>query len=171
MTNHLDYIESLEHEVRLSEGLRRYVALHPVLGHYCGCAVLRQRPALEPGYDGILTYVPVHGGITYAEELADGRMIYGFDCAHANDELNPQYQDVEWLFAEIDRMVTGVQLAAEYEPDYLAAPDASARAVILDRYHSALSLKGITFDLSDNFGAMIQRLFGELTEAEGNNAS
>ncbi len=36
--------------------------------HYCGYCTFPNRPVREQGYRGFMTYVPVHGGITYAEQ-------------------------------------------------------------------------------------------------------
>ena len=50
--------------------------------HYCGYVRFPERPVKEEGYDAILLYVPVHGGITYAEQSTDRSIVYRFDCAH-----------------------------------------------------------------------------------------
>lgn len=55
---------------------------------WCGYARFASRPVKEPGYKGILVYVPVHGGITYAQEAPNGSFVYGFDCGHASDSLD-----------------------------------------------------------------------------------
>jgi hypothetical protein len=68
-------------------GVQYSIVRHERLNHYCGYCRFIERPVREVGYKGILTYVPVHGGITYANEDEDG-MVYGFDCAHAGDEGN-----------------------------------------------------------------------------------
>jgi hypothetical protein len=131
--------------------------------HFCGYVRFPARPLKEPGYHGIASYVPVHGGITFAEQDPDGSMVYGFDCAHADDDENPVRRDMGWLMAECERMAEGIIEAAKVEDFYLLAEgDNDKRAAILDGYHAALASKGIAFDLSDNFGSMINALFGRL---------
>lgn len=129
---------------------------------YCGYCIFPKRPLIESGYDGIASYVPVHGGITLSDELADGQMVYGFDCAHAGDEDNPQVRDVEWLKAECQRMAAGILAAAGVEQDYLLARTNEAKAEVISRYHNAMSEIGIDFDLQNNFGALIKTVFGNL---------
>lgn len=142
-------------------------------GHLCGYARFPERPVREQGYDGILRYVPVHGGITYAHEGEDGSMVYGFDCAHSGDvvpiefERHPEFRERDgrvWLPDEVEvetnRMVVGIKAAAPFEERFLLASTGEERAVVLDEYHEELGRKGIAFDLSDNFGAMIGVLGG-----------
>lgn len=145
------------------DGLTFYLVAPGGVGgvpHYCGYVKFRERPMKEPGYKGILTYAPVHGGITYAEK-DDGGMVYGFDCGHAGDYERPELQNEEWLGEECFRMARAIQLAAKYEDDYLTAND-EARAKVIQRYHDELATQGLKFDLKNNFGAMINVLFGDL---------
>lgn len=130
--------------------------------HYCGYCTFPKRFAVEGGYDGILTYVPVHGGITYADE-SDDSMTYGFDCGHCDDENNPQLRDIEWLKGECERMASAIKIAAEYEPEYLLAKTNKEKARILEEYHKKTETElGAEFDIKDNFGTMIRLLCGEL---------
>lgn len=76
--------------------------------HYCGYCTFPQRPVREQGYSGFLEYVPVHGGITYTSQELDGKMTYGFDCAHSGDDKNPDCQDEKWLSAEAERMAEAI---------------------------------------------------------------
>lgn len=145
-------------------------------GHLCGYARFPKRPVREEGYDGILRFVPVHGGLTYAQGHDDGSMVYGFDCTHSGDavpiefERYPQYRDPNgrvWTEAEVARettaMVVAILIAAKYERRYLRCTKPKGRARVIDEYHELLSERGIVFDLNDNFGAMISVLGGELT--------
>lgn len=130
------------------------------LGHYCGYVRFPSRPTKEQGHKGILTYVPVHGGITYADEAEDGSMVYGFDCAHSGDDQDPKLKDLEWLRAECQHMAQAISIAVAYEDDYLLAPSNEVKADVLDQYHQRLAEEGIKFNLTDNFGAMINVMFG-----------
>lgn len=133
-------------------------------GHLCGYGRFATRPVREEGYYGILSYVPVHGGITWAEEDDDGTMVYGFDCAHSGDfsEWQPDGRvwGVEDVEAETNRMVIGILAAVPFEERYLLAADGEERASVLDEYHAKLREQGIGFELTDNFGAMIGVLGG-----------
>ena len=130
------------------------------MGHCCGYARFKARPTKTTGYDGILTYVPVHGGITYSGERKDGSMVYGFDCAHAGDESNPRLHEKDWLIPECERMAKGILAAAKVEDEYLLAEgDNEKRAEIIQKYHDDL---GVEFNVKDNFGAMINLLCGSI---------
>jgi len=92
-----------------------------------GYVHFKARPTTEKGYQGILTYVPVHGGITLAEP--DGKivfpwatnsllwpfytflkpcqgMIYGFDTGHCDSEKYPR-ADKAWIKRQIGLMLRG----------------------------------------------------------------
>jgi len=137
---------------------------------YCGYVRFPKRPVKEPGYHGIMAYVQVHGGLTYAEEdLGDGSMVYGFDCNHAGDQgfLLPGEKRNVWtddlVAAECEKMIVGIVVAAEFEDPYLKAPTEEARAKVLDMYHDELRhLLGQEFEITDNFGAMINVITGHL---------
>lgn len=131
-------------------------------GHYCGYARFPVHPVTESGYHGILTYVPVHGGITYARADKDGTMVYGFDCAHADDDNNPNIRDIEWLKAECRRMVGAILAAAAIEVDYLTAPDNARKATVINSYHEVCKEHGCVFGLPNNLGALINVMAGEL---------
>ncbi len=153
-----DIIESWE-----SGNLRFHIILHPRLGHYCGYCVFPQKCVRETGYSGLLTYVPVHGGITWARENENGAMTYGFDCAHAGDEDDPRCRDLLWLKIEAERMARAVITAAKYEADYLLAADNEKKAEVIDAYHAEIAQElEIEFAVQDNFGAMINVLCGRL---------
>lgn len=129
---------------------------------YNGYCRFRKKPVHERGYAGILNYVPVHGGITYTEHKL-GVSTYGFDTAHADDENNPLVRNVEWVEYQCMVMARGIQIAAQFEPDYLRFKGQDCRAVIIDKYHARLKrLISTPFVLTDNFGAMINVLFGKL---------
>lgn len=84
---------------------------------YNGYVRYKKRPVIEPSYMGILDYVPVWGGITYADEDENG-IIYGFDTGHINQEKLP-VRDVEWIKKQIGIMVSGIDRAKKVEKKYL----------------------------------------------------
>lgn len=140
----------------------KYSIVLTSMGHYCGYAKFTERPTKETGYDGILTYVPIHGGITYAQSDEDG-FEYGFDCAHAGDETCTELRDIEWLTQECERMALAIQVAAKHETEYLFADTNERKAEIIQEYLDELfDEHGIYLNLVDNFRAMINVLCGDL---------
>ena len=133
---------------------------------HCGYVRFPARFLEEPSNNGIVIYVPVHGGVTYAEEDEDDHsMVYGFDCNHSGDnEEDAPGKDVEWVARECEKMAEAIVLAATYEPRYLATEDSQARAVLLDEYHEELRRRFCDNEvgLGGSFGASINLLFGEL---------
>lgn len=159
----MSYPEDSAEETWEADGAKFSIVFHelaPGYEHYCGYVRFPSRFTKEQRYNGILTYVPVHGGITYADEDDDGSMVYGFDCGHADDDKNPQMRDKEWLRGECQRMAQAISIAAAYEDDYLLAPSNEIKADVIDQYHQRLAEEGIEFDLHDNFGALINVMFG-----------
>lgn len=149
--------------VRVSPTMRSLYDSDETRGRYNGYCAFDKRPVKTESYHGILTYVPVHGGITFAQTQDDGSIVYGFDCAHAGDENSPYVNDLSWMRAEVERMVDGVLAAADFESQFENALDNEAVAAVLDAYHWHLKNEyGIDFDLRDNFGALIGALFGSL---------
>ena len=136
---------------------------HSRFHHYCGYCVFPKRPMIEQGYKGLLTYVPIHGGITYAEETKEGRMVYGFDCGHAGDEADSRCSDELWLTHEIETMALAILIAAKYEKAYLLAEDNEAKAAVIQAFLDK-TVDVLERDLAptDNFGVMINLLCGRL---------
>lgn len=85
---------------------------------YNGYIRFKKRPVRELGYSGIMKYVPVWGGITYAREDEDG-IIYGFDTCHINQEKLP-IRDLKWIKGQIKEMRAGILRAAKVEDKYLS---------------------------------------------------
>lgn len=54
--------------------------------------------------------VDVHGGVTFSHPGdVRGNWTFGFDCAHVDDENNPQLQDIDWLTAECESMARQIR--------------------------------------------------------------
>ena len=132
--------------------LRAPLGSQEALNGYC---VFKKRPTRETGYNGILTYVPVHGGITYAERDKDGSMVYGFDTLHCDSHEKPR-TDPEWIKGQIQVMIAGIRKAAEVEGKYLRCISNKGRA------KWAQMVSDIQREESRNFGVMINLLGGEL---------
>src|SRR6266508_266130 len=51
----------------------------------CGYVDFSTPPIPARSTLGLLTYLPVHGGITFNARGPEGQMVYGFDCGHCHD--------------------------------------------------------------------------------------
>ena len=152
-------------------GLECAIIRHSSLGHLCGYVRFPKRRLRETGYDGIVTYVPVHGGITFASEGEDGSMVYGFDCAHLGDAPPPEFDyhgyrsptDHVWqpdeVRREIKRMVDALIAAPKYEARYLRCMTNKGKAKAIDDWLESIGEK---VNAGDNFGLSINILGGEL---------
>jgi len=142
----------------LSTGHEYWILLSPVQEYASkslnGYVRFPKRPTRELGYDGILSYVPVHGGITYAEKH-DGSMIYGFDTLHHNSEKLPR-GDPNWIRDQCVIMVKGILKAAEVEAKYLRCISSRGRA------KWAEEVLKVQPGEEYNFGTMIKFLSGKL---------
>lgn len=127
------------------------------IGRWNGYARFHKLPGILPGIGGIYTYVPVHGGITFFQEWADGSVTYGFDTAHAHSGESP-IGDVDWMKLETESMARSIRIAARFERFYLAAGDDNQKkARVLDRMGKFLPL-----EIRGNIGTMLNLLTGEL---------
>lgn len=178
-------------ETWATDGMTFYITQHPKWEHYCGYVRFPKRPTMEPGYSGILTYVPVHGGITYTEDSPDGSVVYGFDCHHASDDQDDQHdpgmfearmakfeetknpadlmpklkvRSRKWLRDQCETMGRCIRICAQHEGLYLASDgDNEARAKVIDMLHDYMRKEAAgKFDLTDNTGAMLKLLGGQL---------
>jgi hypothetical protein len=135
------------------EGQKWFIIPGPC-GGLNGYVVFDKRPTIETGYHGLLEYVPVHGGITYAHQYEDG-FIYGFDTAHCDSEEKPR-MNPEWIKSQIGIMARGIKLSAELEPQYLLAKTNEEKAPICQQ------LSDLQSEEWKNFGVMINLLSGKL---------
>ncbi|KKL56665.1 hypothetical protein LCGC14_2243170, partial [marine sediment metagenome] len=103
---------------------------------------------------GILTYVPVHGGITFARETKFGT-VYGFDTAHLDSEKLPR-DDHKWIKKQCKIMIDGILKAAEVEDNYLHCKTNKGKA------KWAQMIQDINPSEGYNFGVGIKLLSGEL---------
>lgn len=161
MRKHLSYLEQGVVETWMKGDLLFSIVQHRS-GHYCGYVRFPRRPLREKDYHGFVTYVPVHGGITYAEPFSDGSFVYGFDCAHLNDDTDPRTKDMTWLRAECERMALGLQTASKYEKRYLQCLTNKGKARVITEFHKEMGAQGVEFDPSINVGAMLNVLEGRL---------
>lgn len=121
---------------------------------YNGYVVFKEKPVSEPEYGGILTYVPVHGGITYAHSDEIGT-VYGFDTSHVNSGQRP-IDSLAWIKNQCALMICGIKKAAELEIRYLGEHDKQKRAFI------AQQVWDIGGKQEFNLGVNLNLLFGEI---------
>lgn len=133
------------------------ITRHPRLGHYCGYCRFSKRPVRETGYGGIVTYVPVHGGVTYAEQDEDGSMVYGFDCAHIDSPATPS---MEWLTEQCEGMAKALKSAKLFEKRYLRCVSQKGKAQAIDDFLADIGAS--TKNINGNLGALINLLSGDL---------
>lgn len=124
---------------------------------YNGYIVFPKRPVKEAGMMGIISYVQVHGGISYAEAEPDGSMVYGFDTRHA---YSPLIKSVDFIVDEIRHMLAGILKAAELEPIYLSEgiteehKKAAVNAVITTRPNASVETSSI-FMMLNRLGGIL----------------
>lgn len=140
------------------EKLRREIPdFHGIdCGPWNGYARFAKLPGCLPGYKGIYSYVPVHGGITYFQEWANGSVTYGFDTSHYNTDQFP-VADQAWMKQQTEQMAHGICVAARFEPYYLRHDDEEKKRRVLLHMQRFLAV-----DLQDNFGALLRVIGGEL---------
>ncbi len=127
-------------------------------GRFNGYVTFPKLPVVAPGYSGILTYDPVHGGINYFQDWWDGSCTYGFDTAHLNPREIPEVlNDIDWMRQETESMARGIQIATRFEPYYLNASTNSRKAAVLMRMNRFLPL-----DIEGKIGALLAAMTGEL---------
>jgi len=136
------------------DGYQYWILPAPVENALNGYVFFPKRPVREYGYDGILTYVPVHGGITYAEPYKKG-MVYGFDTLHCNSNEYPRL-DKEWLISQCKIMIKGILKAAEVEDKYLRCKTNNGKAK-----HCEYVME-VQPEMERSFGVNINLLSGKL---------
>lgn len=105
--------------------------------------------------DGILAYVPVHGGITYVNKDQTA-CVFGFDTAHYNSEAVPR-TDKNWIQWQCRVLYEGLVLAGKIEKDYVRAKGNYEK-----RRQVLLPLIDLVPEEDLGFGAIINVLSGEL---------
>lgn len=93
---------------------------------YNGYVRFPRRFLREPDVLGIVAMVPVHGGVTFAEENEeDGTMVYGFDTVRESDMLpgscrtKSGFRKFDWLMGQLRMMANGLRCVKTFEKAYL----------------------------------------------------
>lgn len=138
------------------EGLKCYINTGSGFGGFNGYITYPKRPLKETGYNGIATYIPVHGGLTYAHENDDKTFTYGFDSSHCDSEKYP-CRNIKWIKSQIEIIKDGIELCKKLEDKYLLAEgDNKKRAKICQK------VLDINKDSERSFGVNINLLCGKL---------
>lgn len=125
--------------------------------HLCGYVALplTSVPAEWHGnYDAdALQYLAVHGGLTYAEKENDAA-VFGFDCAHAGDDHDPELRDPVHVMALARQMKQQILAYAERIDEWRAANRERRTEITQEIIDSAARPVDI------GFGGMIDMLAG-----------
>ena len=121
-------------------------------GYFIAKPEVQFKSVEKSGYDGILAYVNVHGGITYAKQLKDGCWIYGFDTVHHDSDQFP-CNDLEWIKKELAIMIQSIHIAQKVEEEYMAK-----RGIINDMFSNATEERDFTPEESALFDGFFDNL-------------
>lgn len=150
----LEILTELAVETGEVDGYRYLIVPAPMESALNGYVVFPKKPVRENDYNGILSYVPVHGGITYCHHEKEVS-IYGFDTLHIGSNEYPR-SDKEWIKSQIQVMLAGILKAAEVEVKYLKCVSNRGKA------KWAQMVQDIQPEQGKNFGVMINLLSGKL---------
>jgi len=135
---------------------------HMRFHHYNGYVRFPKRPFRERGYDGIVQYVPVHGGITFAEEDLDGSMVYGFDTNHAGDEgRDDELDNHVYLIRQCHLMGEAIRILRRYERRYKRRTALGRARLLDDLSRRVLGHLGGPIRPDMNTGVIIRMLTGK----------
>ncbi len=140
-------------EIGEISGYEYWIVPAPIEG-LNGYVMFPKKPVRESGHNGILSYIPVHGGITYAEHDNTGS-VYGFDTSHCDSKEFPRYEK-SWIKSQCEIMLKGILRAAEVESKYLRCISNKGKAKYCDYVRS------IAPDTELGMGAMLNLLSGKL---------
>lgn len=138
------------------DGLKCKINSGSGVGGYNGYITYPKRPLKEISYNGIATYISVHGGITYAHQENDESFTYGFDSSHCDSNKYPN-KDVNWIKEQIKIIRDGISLCQSLEDEYLISEgDNEKRAEICQK------VLDINENMERSFGVNIKLLGGNL---------
>jgi hypothetical protein len=112
----------------------------------------RRAPLRTRKADGIVDFIPVHGGVTYYHKDATA-CVFGFDTGHFNSSHLP-ITDKAWIKWQCKVLYEGVVKAAAIENEYRHAQTNDARAKILQPLADLIPEEDL------GTGALIRIMFG-----------
>jgi hypothetical protein len=137
-------------------GLNCAITLGSGYGGFNGYITYKKRPLKESGYYGIVTYIPVHGGITYTKQEEDGSFTYGFDTSHC-DSMKYPIKDIEWIKGQIKVIYNSIKLCKKLEKEYLLNEGNNEK-----RAEICQKVLDVNKDMETSFGVNIKLLAGKL---------
>lgn len=152
--SYYEYLKTNCVETGKIDGYEYFILNAPIESALNGYVVFPKKPVREDGYNGILTYVPVHGGITLCEHCKEGS-IYGFDTLHYNSDKFPR-TDTEWIKCEIKIMIDAILVAKKVELKYLKCTTNKGKA----KYAQMVS--DVAPETDHSFGVSLNLLSGKL---------
>jgi len=120
-----------------------------------GYVVFSKKPVLEEDSGGILAYVPVHWGITYAEHDKKIGSVYGFDTSHCDSEQFP-IRHIDWIESQIKIMLKGILKAKQVERKYLRCLTNKGKGKYVNQVSNVCPKQW------QNMGTMLHMLSGKL---------
>jgi hypothetical protein len=79
----------------------------------------RHAPRVAGGTGNLVQYIPVHGGVTYAEKDSYAA-VWGFDTQHYRSESEPR-SDPAWIIANCWILYRGLKLGEQLWPEFRRA--------------------------------------------------
>ena len=125
-------------------------------GGFNGYITYKKRPLKEEGYNGIATYIPVHGGLTYAYQEDNGEFTYGFDTSHCDSNKYP-IRDINWIKSQINIIYDGIKLCKKLENKYLLSEGNNDK-----RAKICQNILNLNKGMERYFGVNIKLLCGKL---------
>jgi len=152
----LDFCPFNSNDIVLRED--NLVVLRSIMNHLCGYAAF-SADVIPKEWHGnynadALQYLNVHGGITYAEVPKEGWVVFGFDCAHVDDDKNPALQNPNYVMELTRQMRQQILDYAAVIEEWREA-DSKKRCEMMDKIRDAGEHKE-----HFGFGAMIDLLCG-----------
>jgi len=98
---YIEYLRGKSVETGEIDGHEFFIVPAPMESALNGYVLFKKKPVRENDYNGILSYVPVHGGITLCHHQKEGS-VYGFDTLHYNSHEYPR-TDHEWIKEQIKK--------------------------------------------------------------------
>jgi len=102
-----------------------------------GYCRFKESPTMSKSICGLLAFVPVYGGLNYAEADEDNSITFGFSTnsgmmwdVHEYSKTN----DLAWLKKECCIMAKAIKIASRHEEDYAFAANGQARMKIVVDY-------------------------------------
>lgn len=152
--NYIKYLKDRAVGTGEIDGCEYFIVPAPFEGALNGYVVFKKKPVREQDYNGILSYVPVHGGITLCHHQKEGS-VYGFDTLHCDSREYPR-TDHGWIKEQISVMIKGIKVAAKVELKYLKAVTNKGKA------KWAQMVQDVQPEQAHNFGVSLNILSGQL---------